>query len=177
MPNEPTPTSPRAFATATGMVFQVAGFVYFVGAAAYWFASGRLQSVATVPVERIGDYFDRSNILLSVTTANVLAAVVAGLAIAAFGLGMQAEKRGAGIGAMITTGLLTLTSVISAGLYIAYGPSWLRVAAVLSIGVVSAVLFLLAGHSTAILKHHPPPPDQSIVTDAWLEEYERTRRP
>lgn len=167
---------PRAFVTATGFVYQVAGAFYVAVAGGYWLISGRLQDEAPVPIETVKQFVDPANVLLALTTLNILVAVAAGLAMVAFGIGLQGERRRSGIGAMITTGLLAAVALTSAVLYALYGPAWVPMVIVTLHGAVGMVLFLLAGHSAGILKRFPPPENQNVVDDAWLEEYARNRR-
>lgn len=169
-------SSPRAFATTTGFVCQIVGLVYFLSASGYWFISGRVQAVSPVHVESLADYFDDANLALALTTMNVLVAVAGGLGLIAFGVGLQGQRRGSGTGAMITAGLLGLTGAVSAVLYVALASAWIRGGVVLLYALINVVLFLLAGHSAALLRAHPPPDDLNVVDDAWLEAHRRSRR-
>ncbi len=186
MPDEPDPSanrvtdsdtqsSPRAFANTTGVVYQIAGMGYFLGGGGYWFISGRVQGRSAVRVETLGDDLDEANILLSITTANVLAAVVGGLAMMALGVGLLGDRRRSATGAMIASGLLAVINLAGAVLYVVFGPAWLRMVVVAFLGACNTVLFLLAGHSAAVLREHPPPADQGVVDGAWLEAFERDR--
>lgn len=169
-------TSPRAFATTTGVVFQIVGLAFLLAGGSYWVISGRLERLAPVPIDTTAAFLDPANIILTVTTANVLTLVTGGLALAAFGVGLQGELRRSGTYAMIAAGLLTIVELVSVILFVAFGPAWIRMVVVFLLAVVNAILFLLAGQSASILKAHPPPPDQSVVDDAWLENYARNRR-
>ncbi len=168
--------SPRAFATTTGFVCQIAGLAYFLTGAAYWFVSGRVQDPTPVRVDTVADFFNDANVTLTVTTINVLAAVAGGLAMVAFGIGLQGERRRSGVGAMIATGALSAIGTTSVIVYVAFAGAWIRAMFALLYTAANVVLFLLAGHSAAILKRHPPPENLNVVDDAWLEEHERTRR-
>ena len=174
--DDPTQPSPRAFVTTSGFVFQTVGAAYFLAGGAYWFISGSVQERATVRIDSVMDYFAEPNLLLTVTTALILSSVGGGLALIAFGLGMQGETPRSGIGASIAAGMLTATGLAGTVLYLALGPAWLRAVAAGLYTVVNGILFLLAGHSASILKRHPAPPDRSMVNDAWLEEHHRNRR-
>ncbi len=171
------PASPRAFATTTGLVFQVVGIVYVLVAGGYWLVSGRVQTPVANPVDSLSDYISHpQNILLAATTANILVAVAGGMAMVAFGVGLQGEQRRSGTGAMIVSAFVAMVGLITIVVYIVWGPAWLRAAVTAVHVVVASVLFLLAGQSASVLKRYPPPEDQSIVDDAWLEDYERQRR-
>jgi lysylphosphatidylglycerol synthetase-like protein (DUF2156 family) len=173
-----TPTEPslRAFASGTGLVFQYTGFAYLGIAGFYWFASGRLDPPSAVPVETLADYFAPANVTFAITTANVLAGVVGGLAVFALGLGLQAEKRQAAIGGIIVSLILELITTTSAVLFITAADAWGRAVVVAIISLMNIVLLMLAGRSLVILNAHPPPPDDNEVDSAWIEEYHRNRR-
>lgn len=175
MPAEQNRPLPRAFATATGVVYQIVGVVYFFASAAYWLASGRLHAPAAVRVDTFAAFFAPANLLRTVATANVLAAVAGGLAMIAFGVGLQGEQPRSGVGAMCTSGVLLLIAVASAVVCAVMG-AWLSLIVLVPLTLANGVLFMLAGHSASVLKRFPPPPDQSVVDDAWVEEYDRQRR-
>lgn len=168
--------SPRAFATGTGAVCQFVGIIYIAVAAIYWFASGRLHLPIKDRIDTVAEYFKPENIVFATTTLNVLAGVAGGLALAAFGIGLQGERRTAGIGASVTAGILILVNVTGAVCCIVYGPAWFAAIVFTLVTAVNTIVFLLAVYSTAILKKYPPPPNQSIVDDEWIEEYHQKRR-
>jgi len=171
------PPCPRAFATTTGLVFQIVGIVYVMVAGGYWLISGRIQAPATYPVVSLSDYISHpQNILLAATTANILVAVAGGMAMVAFGVGLQGERRRSGTGAMIVAAVVATVGLMTIVVYIVWGPAWCRAAVTAVHVIVACVLFLLAGESALVLKQHPPPKDQNTVDDAWLAEYERQRR-
>ncbi len=170
------PPNPRAFATTTGFLFQIVGAVYMLIAAVYGLASSCLQQQSGVPIDSVAAYFDEANVLNTITTVNVLAGLAGGLAMFTFGLGLQGERPRSGLGAMITTAALVLSALGSAILYALLARAWLHMSLVAVFAAVNTVLFLLAGHSAALLRRYPPPKDQNIVTDAWLEEHARNRK-
>jgi len=172
---DPSPR-PRAFVTATGYVFQTVGMVYLIVFGVYWFISGRIQDRATVRIDSPADYFAAGNVLLTVTTIVVLSGVAGGLGLVALGIGLQGERRGAGASAMMVAGALAAIGWIVVAAYVIVGPAWGGALVTAVWSAINTVLFLLAGHSAAILKRHPPPADQNVVDDAWLEQYERERR-
>jgi hypothetical protein len=167
---------PRAFVTATGFALQGAGLVFLAVAAVYWLISGRVQKLADGRIDRLADYFATPNLGLTAITGLVLAAVCGGLAMITFGLGMQGEMRRSGIGAMVVAGAMTLIGVAAAAVFLAAGPDWMGSGVAAAWTLVSGILFLLAGNSTSILRRFPPPKDQNVVDDAWIQEYHRKRR-
>jgi hypothetical protein len=174
--NQGADARPRAFATATGFAFQVVGVVFLVVSTAYWFVSGRVQTPAATPINALADYFAREHLVLTASTGLVLSGVGGGLAMIAFGLGLQGERRRSGIGAMIVAGALTVIGLAATAMYLFFGPYWLGAFVAVIWTAVSAVMFLLAGHSADTLRRHPPPEDQNVVDDAWIEAYHRKRR-
>jgi Trk-type K+ transport system membrane component len=152
------------------------GIVFFLGGATYWFVSGRLQSPTDVRIDHVSQYFVASNAMQTITMLNIVLAVAGGLGMVAFGVGLQGEKRNSGTGAMVTSGVLCVVALGSIVGYIALGPSFFGAVVVLHYAIACGVLFLLAGHSASLLKSYPPPADQNVVDDAWLEDYERDRR-
>ncbi len=174
-PKEQT-ESPRAFATGTGAVCQLVGIVYMIITAIYWFASGRLHLPIRDGIDNVAEYFKPENIVLAAATLNVLVGFAGGLSLAAFGIGLQGERRTGGIGALVTAALLILANVIGVVCCVAYGPAWFAVIIFTLTAGANTIIFLLAGHSASVLKKYPPPPDQSVVTDEWIEEYHQKRR-
>ncbi len=175
-PADPIAPTPRAFVTATGLVFQLTGLVHIFLAGGYWLISGRVQAEAPVRIDSLREYVQAQNVLLSVTTVWVLAAVSGGLAMVAFGIGLQGEKRSSGLGAMISSGMLALVAMLCGISYLVWGPAIGRAIIAGLEFATATVLFLLAGHSADELRRHPPPENQSVVDDEWLEEYARNRR-
>ncbi len=176
--NDDNPSSLRAFATATGLAFQVVGIIYLMIGAGYFVVASavdRKGSAANPDIITSG-IFDPANRLQAVTTLGILAAIAGGLALATFGLGMQGEKRNSGVAAMISTTILTIIAAATCAGYLYLGPHYLRATIALAFTLINATLFMLAGQSAAVLKAHPAPEDQSIVDDAWIEEYSRIRR-
>lgn len=168
--------SPRAFATATGFALQVVGVVHLLASGGFWFLSGLIQSPVATPVKRPQDYLAAGNIVPALTTFLVLAAFAGGLAMIAFGVGLQGERPRSGVGAMLTTGMLTAVGLAAVVLGLTFGPSWAVAAAGAVVAGINAVFFLLSGQSAGVLKRFPAPPDQNVVDDAWLEEHARRRR-
>lgn len=166
---------PRAFVTTTGYAYQLVGMIYLLAFGFYWVASGRIQATAPVRIDSVADYFAPGNVLLTVTMVMILSGVAGGLAMVTLGIGLQGEQRWSGLGAMFVVGSLAVIGSIGAVLYIIHGPAWGRAVLAGGWSAVNTILFLLAGHSAWILKRNPPPKDQNVVDDAWLERYERER--
>jgi hypothetical protein len=169
---------PRAFATATGVAFQVAGIVYLLLGLGYFVVMSAIErkGAAGIPSESAHGIFDAGRRVEALSAVLVLTCLAGGLALATFGIGLQGEQRRSGVWGMVVSGGMSLIGAALCVGFLYFGPSWFRVGAALMFALVNGVLFLLAGHSAAVLKAHPPPEDQSIVDDAWIEAYRRERR-
>lgn len=166
---------PRAFVTATGFIFQIAGLVLAGGGCCLWSASGCLQRERAVPITSVMDYFRSDARGATIGMIAVTGSFVAGLGLLAAGIGLQGERPAAGRWAVAVTALLALLWWGSgvALLFVAAELWQLGLAALLA--AISTVLFLLAGNSARILRLHPPPPNHNVVTDEFLKEYSSRR--
>lgn len=168
--------NPRAFVTATGFVFQTVGGVHLALGVAYLLASGLFGGGTERRARPSGDDAVRRNWVATATTVGTLAALAGGMALAALGVGMQGERPGTARWGMVACGLLTGIGLTSALLFGLSGSAWGRMLLAAGHGCANGVLFLLAGHSRTILKKFPPPADQNVVDDAWLEAHAQRRR-
>ena len=108
-------------------------------------------------------------------TIGAAASLVGGVGLVGAGIGLQGERPSSGIVAALVTGLLSLVFWSIFGLYCFKTESWSgRIASLFFAGLASS-LFALAVRAAMILRRFPPPPDQNVVTDEFLEQY-RTRR-
>ncbi|NOT00552.1 MAG: hypothetical protein HOP29_07980 [Phycisphaerales bacterium] len=167
---------PRAFVTATGFVFQAAGGVHVAMGVVYLLASGLYGGDSGTRAVATGDAAEPLKISATVTTVGTLAVLAGGMALAALGVGMQGERPGSARWGMVASGLLAGIGLGSAVLFAMPGSAWGRAILAIGHGCANGVLFLLAGHSRSILKEFPPPADQNVVDDAWLEAHAQRRR-
>lgn len=166
---------PRAFVTATGLVFQVVGLVMLLGSCCFWSFSGRVLEPVEVPTEQWTDHFRGERLPAALLTLGVVTTFVGGIALTAAGVGLQGEIRGSGRAAMAV-------SVLMAVIYLAAGVMLIaktshRGSALVPIvfGLVTSVLFLLAGHSASVLRRFPPPADQHLATEEFLRKHKEDR--
>lgn len=116
------------------------------------------------------------NLAAALLTIGAAATLAGGVGLCGVGIGLQGERPSSGIAAFIVTGLLGLTFWIIFGIYCFRTDSWSgRITALLFAGVTSS-LFALAIRSAMILRRFPPPQDQNVVTDEFLEAYRTQRR-
>jgi len=171
----PTTPSPRAFATATGMVFQTAGTVFLLGACCFWSFSGRLVPRIQGGFSSWTDLFTLEHAPAMSLLAGLVTTFVGGIALITVGVGLTGEKRRSGTLAMWISLIMALIYwALSGVLSLAVGTIGAGVVAAL-FAIVSTILFLLAGHSATVLKQFPPPPDQGTATEEILEEFRRKR--
>jgi hypothetical protein len=171
---EPT-SSPRAHCVAAGLLFQSIGSILLFGSCCLWSMSGLIEpKVDEPPGQWLGLLWGehRTTALL---TLNMITSFVGGMALLAAGVGLTGEKRLSGRLAMVIAGLMTLLYVGSAIAFAVLDGRWGAMILAGVLGVVCGGLFLAAAHCAAILKRHPPPADQNVVTDEFLERYRRER--
>jgi len=171
-----TTASPRAFAIRTGGLCQTVGLTFLFGACCLWSLSGRLVVQANQPAEHWIDYLTGDRLPAAVLTLDVAVTLVGGLGLLAAGIGLYGEKRGSGTVAAVTAGAMSAVYWASCLAFALRTGSWASSLTAAAFGVVSTLLFLLSLHSAAILRKFPPSPDQNVVTDEFLERYQRERR-
>ena len=170
-----TAPSPRAFATATGTVFQTAGTVFLLGSCCFSSISGLLVPHVEGGLERWTDLFTMEHASTAALAVGLITTFVGGIALITVGVGLTGEKRRSGTVATVIALVMALTYwTLSGVLALALGLIAAAVVAAI-LAIISTVLFLLAGHSASVLKKFPPPPDQSAATDEILEEFRRKR--
>lgn len=172
-PAPATPPPPRAFAQGTGIVLQTIGMLFFLSSccvcslSSWWqpmqdrgqalehYQSGRpiggsLSDLAERPVE--AGY-----------AITVFFGTVGGLGMAVFGLGLQAERRRAGIAAFITTAALAIILLFSGALLWYGGATWLARALHALLTLIVLILNGFTWHAMRQVLADPPPADIDIV--------------
>ena len=153
----PATPGQRAFATATGAVFQVAGSIFAFGSCCFLSISGLVFSPASSPAEHWFSYLSGDRFETAMATLQIVVSLVGGLG-------------------MWSSGLLVLCYGAAIAVRLNHGSPLPGLIAPVVMGVVTTALFLLAGHSRQILQRFPPPENQNVVDDAFLEEYRQRRR-
>lgn len=158
MSQSPT-DNPRAFVHATGLVFQVVGFVLTVGTCCWWSFADRdgpelIQMRGARPVNVLDATPPAAKTWRMLATC---ASLAGGLAVTAVGIGFQHDLTRSGRPAKWITGGLSLyfiAYVVTAAICF---PAWGRLLTATVFGVLWTVMFLLAGVSAETLRAHPPP--------------------
>jgi len=171
--------SPRAFCQATGLIYQVVGFLFCIGTCCWGFTAsiggflgvGADSLSAPVTSAPTTSPAVSGSAHVAWFTAAVWSTFVGGLAAAAVGLAMQHERRKSGRNGMIVSGIMSTIFLAYLVFSVAVQPSAGRA---IGAGVLLAVwvaMFLLAGHSAELLRRFPPTTTDSEWTqfdeDAW----------
>jgi hypothetical protein len=167
--------SPRAFAMGSGLVFQTVGGLLVFAACLIWGISAWTIPKASTPLANWIDFFRGENLPSALMTIALLTSFVGGLALLAVGLGLQGERPSSGRAAMITSTLMAACYLVVA---IAYAFALGRIFSALivfALTVLAFLLFMLAGHSSAILRRFPPPAGLNDATPELLEEFRQKR--
>lgn len=167
---------PRAFATGTGYALQVAGLLLALGSCLFWFFSRRVIAPSVDGDAGWLQHLRGESSVPAILTVVAATSLVGGIGLMTVGTGLQAERRTSGRDAMIVTGCMVgIYSCVCALLLFSIG-SWVAAIPVGILAVISAVLFMLAGHSASILRKYPPPPDQNVVTEEFRRKFNEERR-
>ncbi|MCH7592236.1 MAG: hypothetical protein IH989_05610 [Planctomycetes bacterium] len=162
--------SPRAFAISAGFVFQCVGGVFLLGVCCVWSFTTYFSAP---PTHSNAHWMD--DLGAALLTIGAAATLVGGVGLVGAGIGLQGERPSSGIVAALVTGLLSLVFWSIFGLYCFKTESWSgRIASLFFAGLATS-LFGLAVRAAILLRRFPPPPDQNVVTDEFLEQL-RTRR-
>ena len=194
-PTTPPPTSPpqagsaatsppRAFAQGTGVLLQFVGVVMFLTTCCVCSLSGLWEGVLTKEqAER--KVHEKEEIVITFrrmfeepgragASIMVVFSTVGGLALAGFGLGLQADKPRAALGAVISAMLWMLTMIL-AGVCLWIGDgSWLArgINALFFVGSIIIVSFTVA--ACREVRANPPPPGLEILPpDFEISKYGR----
>ena len=166
--------APRAFAQGTGVVLQTVGVILFLitccvcslsfvwdPARAPWEALTPEAMQTSERPTRLGEALahpGRAGLMLTIATMSV-----GGLALAAFGLGLQTDRGLAAWGAAITAAaMLALLVIAGTGLWIGAAPIGVRIGH----GVLTLLVIALNGFAFAALRQvrsDPPPANIDVV--------------
>ncbi len=167
--------APRAFATATGYVFQGVGLVLILGACGMWWLSAWFLPPSNERVTGWWQHLTGDNLPAALFMLAVLGGVVGGAGLSAAGFGLQAELPRSGWAALIVTAALTLAYGLLGLLLMFRAGAWISGILAIGVALFMALLFSLAVRSTRILRRFPPPPDQNRLTEEVLADIRRQR--
>src|SRR5262249_32252694 len=149
---------PRTFVRGTGFVLQVAGFILLFGGCCIGSLSGWIQPEQPQAAVTTGEWFKKSPPGFVLAAGETALTGAAGLALVAFGLGLQHERRGSGRGAVAATACLAGVWWTGLVLAVILSPAVGRILINLVFAIAFTVLFLLAGAANREFRLHPPPP-------------------
>ncbi len=156
--------NPRAFAQASGAVFQVVGPVLMLSSCCLFSLLGLIQEQVDQPIGSFQDWLTVATVPQIVGGLDVLFSTIAGAMLMAVGIGLQGERPSAGRHAVIVTTLLAVGWWASFLAFILFGGRWWQILLSLLLAAGATLLFLLAGTSARTLRLHPPPPDANRAT-------------
>ena len=171
---DPTP-SPRAFAIGTGVAFQAVGAVLVFAACVAWGISAWTAPKASTPLSNGTEFFRGEHLPSALMTVALLTTFVGGGGLLAVGVGLQGERPSSGRAAMLASGAMAACYFIIAVSYVVALGRIFSALIVFALGLLAAVLFMLAGHSASILRQFPPPADLNAATPELLEEFRQKR--
>lgn len=168
------PPPPRAFAQGTGVMLQTVGMILFLSSCLICSLSSWWH-----PMQDRGEVIEQvrtgqttgGNLLRDIRerpveagyAMTVIFSTVGGLGLAVFGLGLQAERRRAGVAAMVTASILLFILLIAGALLWHGGAAWpARILHGLLTFTV-AVVALFTWHAMRQVLADPPPADIDIV--------------
>jgi hypothetical protein len=170
---------PRAFAQGVGTIFQLlGGLLFFISCTICCGSSLISKDAATkTNLTHIGWHFSGdakdapTYSAQKALTICVFAAVFFGLALAAIGLGLQAEHRAAGMFGIAATALGTLFWFTHAFFAGTVGGSYLLSLIAAGLGLGSAILLGFSIAATYEMKRNPPPARHEILPASYKIPY------
>ncbi len=179
-----TPPPPRAFAQGTGVLLQIVGVILFLTTCCVCSSSGLWEDVMTAQqAER--KVHEKEDIVITFrkmldepgragASIMVVFSTVCGLALAGFGLGLQADKPRASIGALVSA-CAWLFSLILAGvcLWIGQASSFAR-GVNAGFCVISIIVLCFTVAARREVRANPPPPGLDVLPpDFEIPKYGR----
>jgi hypothetical protein len=169
------PPSPRSFAIGTGVAFQTVGGVLVFAACLVWGFAAWTAKKSSTPLENWTDFFRGEHLPTALMTIALLVTLVGGASLLAVGVGLQGERPSSGRAAMVASGLMAVGYFVVAVTYVVAAGRILAALIVFALGLLVAVLFMIAGQSASVLRKFPPPSDLSAATPELLEEFRQKR--
>ena len=167
--------SPRAFVTATGYVMQGVGLVLVLGSCGIWPLLAKLERPAGPPPGQWREFLSGASLPAALITLAAFNSVVGGIGLIAAGVGLQGERKRSGRIAIAICSVVTAVYVVLGTLLIARTDAWGYSLLCVAGTALTGIMLLLAAHSSTVLSAHPPPADDSRLTQEVLEEYRRAR--
>lgn len=167
--------SPRAFVTATGLVYQAVGMIMLFGSCCFWSFSGHVVEPSDVPASQWTDYLRGERLPAALLTICVVVTFVGGIALTAAGVGLQGEKPRSGRVAMAVSAPMAVIYLAAGAILLFNTELWGRALMPVLFGTVTILLFMLAGHSSSLLRQFPPPADQHLATEEFLRQHKEER--
>ncbi|MFQ5494268.1 MAG: hypothetical protein ACE5EX_02710 [Phycisphaerae bacterium] len=165
--------SPRAFAVGTGFVFQSVGMVFLLGACCLGSLSDRLVKPADDPGVRWVDYLRGEEMPAAVATIALATTLIGGIGLIGTGIGLRGERPGSGPAAVVVTTIMTAVYCWASVVLTLKAPSLAAGLTATVLALLSTGLLILALRSAWVLRRFPPPQDQNVVTDEWLDQQRR----
>ncbi len=172
---------PRAFAQGTGVLLQTVGVILFLSTCCVYPLAGMWEPLLSRPqilqhlqdsrsigvtVQSLPQHPFRTGVMLM-----VMCMTVGGLAMAGFGLGLQAEKPRSAWAALVTMFLVTVVLMVAGvGIWSGQGSLWIR----LWHTVLTVITVLLTGFTWIALKQmrtEPPPPNADVLPEDFKIPY------
>ncbi|MCK6457735.1 MAG: hypothetical protein L6Q92_14540 [Phycisphaerae bacterium] len=155
---------PRALTRATGLIFQVVGVVLTLGGCCFWSFSGIAQSKQPIEAARtIVDVWRAGGAEPIWAMGGVCVTFVGGLALAACGLGLQAERPRAGRIATIVAAAGAIFWLACGAWTLAAEFAWGRCLLAALMALLWCVCFVLGLVSADELRRCPPPDDLGVA--------------
>lgn len=154
-------SSPRAFAQASGLVLQLIGVILALGTCCWWSFAGLTDERIrpTSQPDSLGDIVRAADGSRLWSMSAVCVSFVGGLALAALGLGLQAEKRRSGAAASAVAGAGTVFWFVYFGYALTHGAGVGRLLWSVLMFIAWGLCAVLSVISADELKRNPPPAD------------------
>lgn len=166
------PVSPRSFAIGAGIVFGAAGTLLALGSCCIWSLSGLgTDGFASAPAPtQWWEFLQTERAPSAVGTLAAAVTLVCGMGMAGAGVGLYGELRHSGVTACVFSGLLAATWWTCVVVFLVQGGAWGLAAVAGVVALIASALFAVAWQAARVLRKHPPPADQSRVTEEMLRQ-------
>ena len=176
-PDADSSPAPRASVIAIGYLFQSIGLVLLLGAFCFWPFSSRFVTPAEAPPQRWTEYLLGDRAAAALFTIGLATTFIGGIGLVAVGVGLQGERRSSGRAAMAVTAAMAASYWVSGGLLIVKTGSWLHALTATAFATLATLLLVSAAHCAAVLRRFPPPSDQNVVSDEFVDALGRRSPP
>ena len=179
-PAQPSSPHPRAFCQATGLIYQIVGFILAFSTCCWWSFTGLYQDEVRAPkgnesamVELSRDMKPEQKWAL----AAICVSLIGGLGLTAVGIGLQHDRIARGIWVMGPTGAATLfyAAYTAAAWWQFPGRGRILVGGTLTF--VWLIMFLMGGTSAEQLRRSPPVTTPETLTSRDVDDLRRAVSP